>query len=156
MKKYIICFFVLLLFSTNSNAQNNIISNQIQNYRNMFENCSSTYQKDIENCPFDSFTQCNNYKQSISYKTQQCYKDIAINIFTKYYNLTTKTANQKVDDFTKYIYEQYLFITSEVEYCKQHNCGTSVYLYSEYATINALEDYVNRLIITLQTHFNTN
>lgn len=152
MKKCVLLFFLSLIFASNTYAAEKIDKKQITKYKNQFKQCLNEYQKNIEHCPEDGFVKCHNYKISVSHATQSCYKNIVANIFTKFYSLSSKDASEKIDGFTKYIHDQYFFVIAGLDYCKQNNCGTSVNLYSEYATTQALEDYANKAILTLETH----
>ena len=78
--------------------------------------------------------------------TQQCFRKTAIELFEKFYGLSNSEAQKKIDDFNKFIYDQYLFIFSETDFCKKNNCGISLYLYSEYTTTEQLQYYVNKII----------
>ena len=78
--------------------------------------------------------------------TQKCYKKIAVDLFETYYGLSQNEAEKKFDSFSKFIYEQYLYVFSETDYCQRNNCGISLYLYSEYTTTEELQTYISKII----------
>lgn len=85
--------------------------------------------------------------------TQNCYKEIAVSLFTKFYSQPEDKAEQRFNDFNKFIYDQYLFVFSETDYCKKNNCGIAPYLYSEYATTKQLHFYVNKIIRSVASRY---
>lgn len=89
---------------------------------------------------------CYNFLTDLHHKTQECYKDVGIKVLREYYNLSDKEAKERLNQYGDYIYNNYLFIYNNNEYCLQNNCGVSPYLYSEYALTEAMRDYISTMI----------
>ena len=123
--------------------------NKIKDLRQKFVKCSDTYDAKEQKCSTPWGWWCYNYLTQAHEDVRQCYKEIAVDLFKKYYGLSENDAEKRYDTFQKFMYDQYLFLYTESEYCKKNNCGVSIYLYSEYATTRSLYDYINKMISTL-------
>ena len=97
-------------------------------------------------CPDSWSMKCYNHLMKTNKITQQCYKNIAVKLFEKFYNLSSDKAKNKFDEYYYFMYKQHLFIYADTAYCKQNNCGLSLYLYSEYATTEELYNYIDKII----------
>ena len=144
MKIYIILFSMFL--AINTQAQENTSISDIDNITNNFEHCTKLFQSDEEKCPESWTMKCYNHLLSAHGAVQKCYKAVAVNLFEKFYGLSTKAAEEKIDEYNKFMYNQYLFIYNDTSYCKKNNCGVSPYLYSEYATTQSMQNYIQRII----------
>ena len=119
---------------------------EIDNITNNFEHCTELFQSDEQKCPETWTMKCYNHLLSTHGMVQKCYKNVAVKLFEKFYGLSLKEASNRIDEYNKFIYDQYLFIYNDTSYCKQNNCGVSPYLYSEYATTQSLQKYIQRII----------
>ncbi|MBQ8671476.1 MAG: hypothetical protein IJ525_03035 [Alphaproteobacteria bacterium] len=133
----------LVLLSSTAQAEDNALINQLEK---QFTSCSDTFEQREKVCPESWSFKCYNHLMSTHHEVQACYKKVAVELFHKFYNLSETEASQKFDNYVKFIYEQYLFIFAETDYCNKENCGVSVYLYSEYATSQQIFYYVNKII----------
>ena len=146
MKRFIFIFTVTLLFSLNAYAK---ISN---NFEKKLFACTEEYTLKKQECSETWSMKCYNFLTDINKKAQQCYKNTAIKILTQFYNLPEKDAKIKIDKYTDFIYNEYLFLYNDTSYCKQNNCGVSPYLYSEYTTTQELYNYVYKMIKSVSAH----
>ncbi len=133
----------LVLLSSSVKAEDTTLINQLEKQLNA---CSDTFEQREKECPESWSFKCYNHLMSAHREVQTCYKKVAVELFHKFYNLSETEATQKFDNYAKFIYEQYLFIFAETDYCNKENCGVSVYLYSEYATSQQTLYYVNKII----------
>ena len=141
---YIILFSIFLAFDTQ--AKENISASDIDNFMKEFEHCTELFQSDEQKCPETWTMKCYNHLLSAHGMVQKCYKDVAVKLFEKFYGLSLKEASKKIDEYNKFTYNQYLFIYNDTSYCKQNNCGVPPYLYSEYATTQNMQNYIQRII----------
>lgn len=109
-------------------------------------NCTNVFENEEKKCPELWNIKCYNHLMHTHKNTQQCYKKIAIDLFQNYYSLSKTDAETRFDTIQNVIHNQYLFIYNENDYCKKSNCGVSSNLYSEYATTQALYNYINKII----------
>lgn len=72
-----------------------------------------------DNCPETWSMKCYTKLMDTHKNTQNCYKEIAVSLFTKFYSQPEDKAEQRFNDFNKFIYDQYLFVFSETDYCKK-------------------------------------
>ncbi len=145
MKKiYIILFSMFLTFDLQ--AKEDISVSDIDRFMKEFEHCTELFQSDEQKCPETWTMKCYNHLLSAHGMVQKCYKDVAVKLFEKFYGLSLKEASTKIDEYNKFTYNQYLFIYNDTSYCKQNNCGVSPYLYSEYATTQNMQNYIQRII----------
>ena len=128
------------------------ISSQLDNIERKYELCLKEFEKKDAECPEMWSMKCYNFLIKANKDLQICYKEIARSLFVKYYGLTEEDADRKFDSFSEFIYSQYAFIYDKSSYCKKNNCGTSVYLYSEYATSQAQSDFVKKIIGSIRSH----
>lgn len=141
---YIILFSLFLAFNTQ--AKEDISASDIDSFMKEFEHCTELFQSDEQKCPETWTMKCYNHLLSAHGMIQKCYKNVAVKLFEKFYGLSSEEASTKIDEYNKFIYNQYLFIYNDTSYCKQNNCGVSPYLYSEYATTQSIQDYIQRII----------
>lgn len=112
-----------------------------------FDQCTQSFKAEKESCLETQMTQCFEQKQSAYKEILNCYKKIGTDVLVKFYGLSEKTAIEKLDDFAKFNYDQYLFLNTKSNYCQKNNCGVDVYLQSQYAAIGVLASYVEKMII---------
>ena len=120
--------------------------NKINDLKEKFIECSNKFEAEEKKCSEIWGTKCYNHVMRAHENVRRCYKQIAVDLFNKFYGISEKEAEIKYDNFQKFIYEQYLFIYTESNYCKKNNCGVSLYLYSEYATTQELRNYISKII----------
>ncbi len=142
MKYFLILSFFCIIVCSNAFCTETTIDTLERD----FINCSNAFKKMEQKCPESWSMKCYDHLMSAHKTTQQCFRKTAIELFEKFYGLSNSEAQKKIDDFNKFIYDQYLFIFSETDFCKKNNCGISLYLYSEYTTTEQLQYYVNKII----------
>ena len=142
MRKFSLMLIMILLQSTNIWAKETNLSI----LENDFIECSNSLEKEYEKCPEAWNMDCYRELMKAHKNTQKCYKSIAVKLFKEFYGLSETEAEKRYNDYSNFMYNQYLFVFSETNYCKKHNCGTALYLYSEYATTEQLRYYVNKII----------
>ena len=120
--------------------------NKIKDLKQKLIKCSDIYEEQEQKCSAFLGLQCYNHLMQAHRDVRQCYKQIAIELFNKFYGLPENDAERKYDIFQKFMYDKYLFIYTENNYCKKNNCGVSVYLYTEYATTQGLYNYIDKII----------
>ena len=145
MKKFFLILSLFFVLSVNTQAEI-YHGSDIAAAKKQFSQCADVFKNEQKECPDSWRMKCYSHLMTTNRNAQKCYKKIALNLFEKYYGLSTEEATEKVDNFSKFIYEQYLYIFSETDYCKQNNCGVSLYLYSEYTTTEELQIYVGKII----------
>jgi len=142
MKKFILILVLLFCFSSAVQAKDKIL----EKLEKTFSQCTENFQAKEKECSEIWSMKCYSSRMETHKNVQQCYKLVTISLFEKFYGLSKKEAEEKFDTYNKFIYDQYLFIFSETNFCKKNNCGISLYLYSEYATTEELSNYVNKII----------
>ncbi len=120
--------------------------NKIKDLEQKFIECSDIYKAKEQGCSAPWGWKCYNYLMQAHKDVRQCYKQIAVEIFKKYYGLSENDAEKRYDILQNFTYNQYLFIYTENDYCKEKGCGVSIYLYSEYATTQSLHNYIKKII----------
>lgn len=120
--------------------------NKIKDLEQKFIACLDNYKTKEQKCSTPLGLQCYDYLMQVHKDARQCYKEIAVELFVEFYGLSKNDAEKRYDTIQKFMYEQYLFLYAESNYCKENNCGVSVYLYSEYATNQSLYNYINKMI----------
>lgn len=144
MKKiYIISLLSFLISATSVSAE---ISSSINKLDDDFIKCSDEFTKQSTTCPETWSMKCYNFLIDLHHKTRDCYKDVGEIIITEYYNLSDREARERLNQYDNYMYDNYLFVYNETNYCRKNNCGVSPYLYSEYATTEALKNYISTII----------
>ena len=146
MKRFYFIFTVILLFSFNAYAEI-LNDNEYELYL-----CQEKYIQKRQECTETWSIKCYDFLTNINKEAQQCYKSTAIKILTQFYNLSEKDAQAKIDKYISFIYDEYLFLYNNTNYCKQNNCGVSPYLYSEYTTTQELYDYIYKMIKSVSAH----
>ena len=142
MKRFVLILGIFLILSYDVAAE----SQKIEDIKQSFVLCSELFEQEKEKCPDSWSMKCYNHLMNTHKHTQECYKKIALNLFENYYGLTKDEAKNKFDNFSRFIYEQYLYIFAETDYCKKNNCGMSLYLYSENTTTEEIHNYVSKII----------
>ena len=145
MKKFWI-FALTMLLSCNVYAETLKDSEQ-----NLYL-CQEIYMQKKKDCTETWSMKCYDFLININKKAQQCYKDEAVKVLTQFYNLSEQDAQNKIDKYVSFIYDEYLFLYNNTNYCKQNNCGVSPYLYSEYTTTQELYNYVYKMIKSVSAH----
>lgn len=150
MKKFFLFLGMVgsLISYTSAYAKTTIV----KNFETAIAQCSDTFQIEDKQCSETWSIKCHNYRMQANRNVQKCYKKIALDLFVNFYGLSETEAQERFDSFSNFIYNQYLFVFSETKYCKENNCGTSLYLYSEYATTQELQQYVNRIISSISAN----
>ena len=150
MKKVVVTIIFMLITNINVSAQEFNLST----IENKFTSCTNTLETAYNECPETWNTKCYHKLMAANKDTQLCYKQIAIDMFVRFYNLPGKEAEKRFDTFSKSLYEQYLFVLFETNYCQKNNCGIGQYLHSEYATTEQLKYYVNKIINSVSVNIN--
>lgn len=84
-------------------------------------------------------------------KTRRCYEQLSSKILTEFYDQTPQKAKQRTEEFSSFMYNQYLFVFADTEFCTKNNCGLSVYYNAQYnTTVHALPDYISRMIDSIR------
>ncbi len=115
-----------------------------------YNECGKFFAQEKQKCPESWSMKCYDYLISLNHKTQDCYVETAKNIFAKFYGQSEEKTTKKMAEYIKFLYEHYLFIYGDTDFCKKNNCGISPYLYSEYATTQAVEDYVFKALKSIE------
>ncbi len=146
MKKSIFLSWLclVLFFSSAVMAQNSISDYEKELFR-----CHHDFIKKEQECPEKGSFKCHDFLMNLNQETQKCIKGVGVQILQKFYALSEGTAQNKLNDFSRFIYDNYLFVSNNTIYCTQNNCGGSPYLNSEYTTTQALNDYVQKMINTI-------
>lgn len=144
MKKILLFLTALICCITDVYAKDDIT--YINKISDEVKNCSQQFETKEQECPDSWSMQCYNHLMKANQDTQNCYQKTAVQIFEKFYELSNEEANKKIDEYKNFIYNQYSFIYSETNFCKKNNCGVSPYLYSEYATTQELQFYLNKIL----------
>ena len=148
MKKvlFVFVFAFTLLFSISISAKN------LKNFEKELSECKEKYTLEEQKCNETWSMRCYNFLIDTNKKTQQCYKNTAIKMFFHFHNLSEKNAKTKIVNYTNFIYDEYLFLYNNTNYCVKNNCGISPYLYSEYTTTQELYNYVYKMIKSVSVH----
>ncbi len=146
MKKIVCryCLCLILFATTTAQAQNTIGT-----YKKALNKCYDDFIEQERQCPEKGSFKCYDFLTGLNQKTQQCIKNVGIQILQQYYALSEKDAQDKLNQFNQLIYNHYLFIYNDSSYCMKNNCGVSPYLNSEYTTTQALNDYAQKMINTI-------
>jgi len=144
LRKFILILGLLLVISANTLAMENFST-----FDQKVLDCSALLENEYAKCPETWSMKCYGKLMEANHTTQKCYKGIAVELFVKFYGLSPNVATERIDTFQKFIYDQYFFVFSQTDYCKENNCGIGLYLYSEYTTTEQLRYYVNKIIRSL-------
>lgn len=142
MKKFVLILGLFLSFSANVWAD----AFQSEQWYKKLDNCAVPEENSDKKCSEEWSMECYNHRMKIQKNIQQCYKELAVELFENFFGLPETKAIEQFDTYSKFIYNQYFFIYGETNYCKKNNCGVSPYLYSEYATTQQLNDYITKII----------
>lgn len=137
----ILIILSLLLYSNKAYTKD-----QIKILDQTFHKCSATFNRMEQECPEFSSMRCFNHLMKANLDTQLCYKNIAVQLFQKYYGLSLKESEKRFDEYHQFVYNQYLFIFSETTFCKKENCGISIDLYTQYTTTREMYNYIDKII----------
>lgn len=137
----LIIFLAFLLYSDKAYTKD-----QIKILDQTFHECSATYNKLEHECPEFSSMRCFNHLMKANLDTQQCYKNVALQLFQTYYGLSFSDSEKRFDDYHQFIYNQYLFIFAETTFCKKENCGISIDLYTQFTTTKEIYNYIDKII----------
>ena len=146
MKKIAFIFALTLLFSFN------VYADILNEFEKELSSCQDKYTLKKQKCTETWSMKCYNFLTDINKEMQLCYKNAAVKILTQFYNVSEKDAQNKIDTYVSFIYDEYLFLYNNTNYCKQNNCGVSPYLYSEYTTTQELYNYVYKMIKSVSAH----
>ena len=119
MKRFMFIFILILLFSFNVRAD---ILNEFEKELSL---CQDKYALKKQECTETWSIKCYNFLTDINKETQLCYKNTAVKILTQFYNVSEKDAQNKIDEYVNFIYDEYLFLYNNTNYCKQNNCGVN-------------------------------
>ena len=150
MKNFLI-FFSLALILNITNAKANDI-NEFNKLKNNFNSCTKEFETIEEKCPEKWKYNCYNILMEGNKITQKCYINIAKKLFFLYYNQDYNKTQKMFDNIADFTYKTHLYIYQENNYCQHNNCGTSVYLRSQYATTYAIKDYIDKTLITINNY----
>lgn len=142
MKKLVLIIGLIINICANAWAEDF----ESKQWYNKLNNCTAIEENADKECSEKWSMKCYNHRMIIQKNIQQCYKELTVELFENFYGLPETKAIEQFDTYSKFIYNQYLFVYSETSYCKKNNCGVSPYLYSEYATTQQLSDYIAKLI----------
>lgn len=149
MKKILILVLLLLNISPSQALDNPQSSDILSNQANK---CRENFLTKEQECPDSWSTKCYDYLINLNQQTQNCYIKIANEIYQKHYNQNAQKVQNDLKNYVKLTYEQYLRTYSETDFCIQNNCGISPYLYSEYATTQVVEFYINKLLNSIKAN----
>ena len=144
MRKLI--FIFTLVFSLNAYGET------LNDREKELYQCQEKYVQQKKECIETWRVKCYDFLTKANKEAQNCYKKSAVKILTQFYNLSEDDAKIKIDKYVKFIYDEYLFLYNDTNYCKQNSCGISPYLYSEYTTTQELYDYVSKMIKSVSAH----
>ena len=139
-------FILFLLFFCGILGQVWAKETDITKMEQRLDECLSIFEKKEQKCSQTWRMECFNPLINAQKELQQCYKKTALDILEIFYGLSAEDAEKKLDEYNDFLYKQYGFIFGKTTYCKKNNCGISIYLYTEYATSQALADYVHKMI----------
>ena len=142
MQKFALILGFILSLSASAWAENFLP----EKWYDKLAHCTAMGERVEQRCQEKWSIKCYNYRMQTQKNIQQCYKEIAVDLFENFYGLSEIKAKEQFDVYNKFIYNQYLFVFLEMKYCQQNNCGVSPYLYSEYATTQEMHNYVNKII----------
>lgn len=140
--KRIIFILVFMIMAHTSSADDSV------QFQQDLALCEQQYQQE-KTCEEEGTTACYHQQMNANKNIQQCYKRIAVSLFENFYNLSNKEAEERFDRYNKSLYDQFLFVYSESDYCQKNNCGIAIYLYSEHATTEQLRYYINKIITSV-------
>ena len=140
MKRFVFIFAITLLFSFN------VCAETLSDSEQRLYQCQKKYIQEKKECTETWSMKCYDFLINANKNAQRCYKDEAVKVLTKFYNLSEQDAQNKIDKYVNFIYDEYLFLYNDTNYCKQNNCGVSPYLYSEHTTTQELYDYIYKMI----------
>lgn len=145
MKKFTTILVFLLIISINVQATDDTSA-----LKDKLNNCTKILDSKYDSCPDSWSMKC--YKELIDahHNVQNCYKEIAVELFIKFYELSPQEATKRFDTFSNAIYEQYQFVFGNTNYCKNNNCGIGIHLYTNYVTSEELHNYVNKIINSVE------
>ena len=146
MKRFMFIFTLTLLFSFN------VCADILNEFEKELSSCQDKYKLKKQECTETWSMKCYDFLINANKNAQRCYKDEAVKVLTKFYNLSEQDAQNKIDKYVNFIYDEYLFLYNDTNYCKQNNCGVSPYLYSEYTTTQELYNYVYKMIKSVSAH----
>ena len=144
MKHFFAALFFALSLAFHPNHAH--AKDKIENFNQAFTACSDAFEKSEQECPELWSMRCFDHLMAAHKTVQQCYKNIAVKLFNEYYGLSVTDAENRFDEYNKFIYDEYIFIFAETNSCKKENCGVSVDLYAEYAATQELHHYINKII----------
>ena len=121
----------------------------IDNLKEQYTECGKIFEQEKQKCQESWSMKCFDYLISLNHKTQDCYIKIAKKMFTKFYGQSEDRTVKQMTEYINFMYEQYLFIYGNTNFCKKNNCGISPYLYSEYAATYAVKDYIFKAITAI-------
>ena len=135
---------IFLLISTMTTQAKEIKS--IKDYEKELSHCVDTFVLAEQKCSEKGSMECYDFLMSLHKKTQQCLKHTGTQILKQFYALSEQEAEDKLNKFSQFMYDNYLFLYNDTSYCQQNNCGVSPYLNSEYTTTKELDDYIHQMI----------
>ena len=141
MNKNLLIIVFFLLLSSNVDATEKDITS-IDSLKKQYAECGKIFEQEKQKCQESWSMKCFDYLISLNHKTQDCYVNIAKKMFTKFYGQSEDKTVKQMAEYINFMYEQYLFIYGDTNFCKKNNCGISPYLYSEYAATYAIKDYI--------------
>lgn len=146
----ILSFFVIA--TSSAQADINSDSKLLDQYEKQLAQCSENFEKLKINAPIqDSMTKNYYYMMDALAKTRTCYEQLSSKILTEFYDQTPQKAKQRTEEFSSFMYNQYLFVFADTEFCTKNNCGLSVYYNAQYnTTVHALPDYISRMIDSIR------
>lgn len=148
MKYWVMILVLVLLSATRAEAQT---QSSVKELEENFVKCSDNFTNESSKCSETWSMKCYNFLTDLHHKTRDCYKEVGKQVLKQHYGLSDKEAEGQLNEYSNYTYNKYLFIYADSNYCRENNCGVSPYLYSEYATSKALEDYIGAMISSVSS-----
>lgn len=95
------------------------MSNELNKLKSNFATCTELFDKYEKNCPEKWRYKCYNILMDAHKKTQQCYMDVAKDLFLLYYNQEQTQTQKMFNEIANFTYKNHLYIYQESEYCKK-------------------------------------
>lgn len=150
MKKIVLILSALLIFAKSAHADKN---DKLSAFSHRLEACSNTLETEYKNCPETWTMKCYDQLMEAHRNVQKCYKQITVDLFVTFYDISQDDAETRFDTFKNFIFKQYFFVFADTNFCKKNNCGISLYHYSENATTQQLHDYITKIIGSVSANY---
>lgn len=151
MKKCFLIFFLFSLFAAIVSAHVKDDNLKWEIYHKKLEQCSNDFKTASDKCSDMWNKNCQPSLLEAHKKSHICTKNVGVNILTDFYKLKPDEAHQKIDNFYKFISEQYSLIFSNNRYCQNDKCGNISQLYTQNSISIDLFRYVELMIRSIES-----